>query len=171
MIVAIWFNPGTTKLTVDTATIVNKKAGIDISKASLPLNATTNVRVEAFGSYVLLYLNNSLDTMVTVSADRIFGKATLYVSHPRHPPALATIGSIKMESLSTLSFKSPVKSGKGSKKSVNVNVPANFSLSFDITPFRTVSELSSIIRYCKDNTDIGAGGRMPGIFLKIQLPN
>jgi len=163
LIVAIWFYPGTTKLTVDTATIVNKKAGIDISKASLPLNATTNVRVEAFGSYVLLYLNNSLDKMVTVSGDRIFGRATLYVSHPWYPPALATVGSIKMESLSKFSFRTAKTIRTASKTAVNV--PANFSLSFDIKPSKTSTELTSIIRYCKGSTDIGAGGRMPGIFL------
>ena len=152
------------------ATIANKNAGIEVSNAFLPLNTTTKVRVEAFGRYVLLYLNKSLDTIATVSADRIFGEATLYVSHPMFTPALASTGSIKMESLSTLSFKS-AKKIDSFPTIPNVYVPANFSLSFNITPFATVSELSSIIRYCKDNTDIEAGGRMPGILLKIQLPN
>ncbi len=151
---------------VETATIVNTNAGIDISNGFLPLNRTTNVRVEAFGRYVLLYLNNSLDTIATVSADRIFGEAILYVSHPRHPPALATIESIKMESLLTSSFKSAKTSGSAASKTA-VTVPANFILTFNIKPSRTVSELSSIIRYCYDSTDIGARGRMPGIFLKL----
>ena len=44
--VAISFYPETTKLIVDTATIVNVNAGIDISNGFLPLNAITNVRVE-----------------------------------------------------------------------------------------------------------------------------
>ena len=155
---------------MDIATIANEKAGIEVSNVSLPLNTTTKVRVEAFGRYVLLYLNYSLDTMVTLSADKIFGEATLYVSHPLHPPALATIGFINMVSLSTLSFKSPIII-LVQAPSNPITVPANFSLSFDIKPSRTVSGLSSIIRYCKDNTDIGSGGRMPGIFLKIQMPN
>jgi len=153
-------------LIVETATIANVIAGIEISNASLPLNAITNVRVEAFGRYVLLYLNNSLDSMVTVSADRISGKATLYVSNPWSTPALATVVSLQMNSLSSFSFKSAKKSTSSLFRSA-VTVPANFSLSFAIIPFRTVSELSSIIRYCKDNTGIGRGGGMPGIFLKI----
>ena len=67
-----------------------------------------------------------------------------------------------------MSFKSPLEIGNAPFRTAMtvpaITVPANFSLSFDIKPSRTVSELSSIIRYCNDNTDIGSGGRMPGNF-------
>ncbi len=81
------------------ATTENRNDGIDASTGSLPLNAITNVRVEAVGRNLFLYLNNSLDTKVTVSAQRIFGEATLYISDPWHTPAQANIGSIQMKSL------------------------------------------------------------------------
>ena len=96
---AIWFLPGTTKLLVRVATTANNNDGIESSVASLPLNEITNVRVEAFGRTVFLFLNNKLDSMKTLSADRISGAATLYISDPWYSPANADIGSIKMETL------------------------------------------------------------------------
>jgi hypothetical protein len=99
--IGIWFLPGSSKLTVRVSTTANGNDGTD-SIAALPLHATTNVRVEAFGRDVYLYLNNTLDTMITLSADRIFGPATLYVSDPWYTPASASIGSIYMNSLSAL---------------------------------------------------------------------
>ena len=68
-------------------------------------DATINIRVEAFGRALLLFFNNTFDSMVTVSADRISGAATLYISDPWHIPASASIGSIRMKSISSLSFK------------------------------------------------------------------
>ena len=84
------------------ATANNTNDGIGASIASLPLNATTNVRVEAFGRDVLLYLNNTLDSKVTVSADRISGAATLYISDPWYTPASASFGSYQMKSITAL---------------------------------------------------------------------
>ena len=84
------------------ATATNRDDGIGSSIASLPLNAITNVRVEAFGRDVVLYLNNTLDAKVTVSADRIFGEATLYVSNPWYTPASASFGSYQMKSITAL---------------------------------------------------------------------
>ena len=68
---------------VRVATTANVDEGIWGSIASLPLNATTNVRVEAFGHDVFHYLNNSLDSMVTLSANRISGEATHYYPNPK----------------------------------------------------------------------------------------
>ena len=144
--------------------------GIGASIASLPLHQTTNVRVEAFGRDVFLFLNNSYDSMVTVSAERVYGEATLYVSDPWYPPALASIGSIQMKSISSLSFKERAASdfnGLLSQLAVyeKTTVPANYSLSFDITPTDYVSRSASIIRYSQDKTDNGKGGRIPGMYL------
>ena len=170
MIVAIWFVGGTTKLHVRVATTTNVNDGIDSSIAALPLNCTTSVRVEAFGRDVILFLNNSVDTMVTVSADRIFGEAMVYASDPWHTPAPASFGFIKMESLSGLSFNSSSDfNGRLTRLAVYeiaTIVPANFALSFDIKPHGTVPDLASIIHYTKDKTNMGAGGRIPGTFLK-----
>ncbi len=59
------------------ATTSNSDEGIGGSTSSLPIHATTTVRVEAFGRDVLLYLNNTFDSKVTVSVDRISRAATL----------------------------------------------------------------------------------------------
>ena len=166
-IVAIWFVAGTTKLHIRVATLKKANAGIFASIGSLPLHATTNVRVEALGREVFLFLNNSFDSMASLSADRIFGAATLFVSNPWQPPALATVGSIQMKSLSALTVTAAsVFNGRLSKFAVyeKTTVPANFALSFKITPFEISSEWSSIIHYSKDKTNMGAGGRMPGMF-------
>jgi hypothetical protein len=143
--------------------------GISASIASLPLNATTNVRVEAFGRTLLLFFNNTFDSMVTVSADRIFGAATLYISNPWYAPALASISSIQMKSISSLSVSTAgAFNGLLTKFAVieSTIVPANFALSFDIKPFGTVSGLASIIHYSQDNSNIGPKGRIPGMSFK-----
>ena len=152
---------------VRVATTAGVDDGIWGSIKSLPLHTTTNVRVEAFGRDIFLYFNNSLDTMATVSADRIFGAASRYDSDPWWPSAQASISSIQMKTLSSKTFKTASEfNGPLSKLAVyqTTTVPANFSLSFDIKPFKTVSELASIIHYCKNNTYIGKGGRMPGMY-------
>ena len=69
---------GTTKLHIRVSTLNKANAGIFASIGSLPLHATTNVRVEALGREVFLFLNNSFDSMASLSADRIFGAATLF---------------------------------------------------------------------------------------------
>ena len=169
MIVAIWFVPGTTKLYVRVATTSNSDEGIGGSTSSLPINATTTVRVEAFGRDVLLYLNNTFDLKVTVSADRISGAATLYISDPWYTPASASIGSIQMKSISALTATATNFNGLLSQKAVNevTTVPANYALSFDIKPIGTVSGWGSIIHYTQDKTDLGPKGRIPGMYLNI----
>ena len=168
---------------VRVATILNGNEGIGGSIGSLPLNATTNVRVEAFGRALLLFFNNTFDSMVTVSADRISGAATLYISDPWYTPASASFGSYQMKSITALtptaSNLTPTANNltpSASKFNVPLSqlainekttVPANFALSFDIKPFGISSESTSIIHYSRDNTDGGAGGRMPGIVFSI----
>ena len=125
--------------------------------------------MEAFGRDIFLYLNNSLDTMATVSADRISGPASHYGSDPWWPSAQASISSIQMGTLSSKTFKTASEfNGPLSKLAVyqTTTVPANFSLSFDIKPFGTVSGLASIIHYCQNNAYVG---RMPGMYWKLQL--
>jgi hypothetical protein len=124
--------------------------GIASSILSLPLNATTQVRVEAVGRDVFLFINNTFDSMVTVSADRIFGEATLCVSNPWNTPASASIGSIQMKSISSLSV-STAKDFNGLLTKFAVYettiVPANFTLSFDIKPYKSSSRWTSIMQF------------------------
>ena len=150
------------------ATLTNVNAGIFASIRSLPLNATTNVRVEAFGLEVFLFLNNSFDSMCTVSAPRISGEATLFAPNPWSTAALATIGSIQMnETLKqTLYIASSAFNGPLSKSAVQENsvMRPNFVLSFDIKPSGKVSSMASIIHFVGSGSlDLGLLGRMPGM--------
>ena len=155
---------------VRVATILNGNEGIGGSIGSLPLNATTNVRVEAFGRALLLFFNNTFDSMVSVSADRISGAATLYISNPWSKTALASISSIQMKSISSLSVSTAgVFNGRLTKLAVyeTTTVPANFNLTFKIIPTGSFGLLANIIHYSKDNTNMGAEGQIPG----MPLPN
>ncbi len=170
MVVAIFFRPGSTRLAVRVATKNNVNEGIWASDRSLPVNATTSVRVEAFGRDVLLFLNNTFDSKVSVSADRVFGAATLHISNPWYTPALASISSIQMKSISSLSVSTAgVFNGLLTKLAVyeTTTVPANFNLTFKIKPIRSFGLLANIIHYSKDNTNIGPEGQIPG----MSLPN
>ena len=149
---------------------MNIRVGTDLnpddglgSVTSLPLNQITKVRVEAIGPYVTLYLNNTQDTFVELQGTRSSGIATLYVSNPWHTPALARIGSIQMTPFSASSvsgFNGPIS--KIAAYQETVNVPFNYSLSFNITPTGVTSDWTNIIHYTGDNSDIGTRGRMPG---------
>ena len=86
---------------VRVGTNINHNDGLD-SVASLSLNRTTYVRVEAVGSNVALYLNNKLDSSIILSGVRVSGQATLYVPDPWYSPALASIASIQMKPISAL---------------------------------------------------------------------
>ena len=80
---------------VRVGTNINHNDGLD-SVASLSLNRTTNVRVEAVGSNVTLYLNNTFDSSAILNGVRFSGQANCIVSSTSDTPALASIGSIKM---------------------------------------------------------------------------
>ena len=146
------------------ATTSNGNDGIDASTGSLPLNAITNVRVEAFGRDVLLYLNNTLDTKVTVSSDRISGAATLYISDPWYIPASASFGSYQMKSITALTATASNFNGLLSQLAVNelTIVPDNFALSFDIKPLGVSPHYTNILHYSKDKNNGGPEGRVPG---------
>jgi hypothetical protein len=152
---------------VRVATLTNVNAGIVASVRSLPLNTTTNVRVEAFGIEVLLFLNNSFDSMVTVSS-RVSGEATLFVPNPWSTAALATIGSIEMIPILRKTFYAASSSFNGplSKAVVREITPItpNFTLSFDIKPSGIVPSMASILHFIESGSlDLGAAGRMPGM--------
>ena len=148
------------------ATVNNVNDGIYASTKALPLNAKTSVRFEAVGRDLLLFLNNTLDSIATVSGDRYSGAATVYVSGPWGAPASARIASIKMSAITALTstpvsaVNGPLSNGIAFEKTT---VPANFALSFDITPTGTVAGWSSIIHYSGDTSDVGKLGRIPGM--------
>ena len=155
---------------VRVATNASSNDGISSSYAALPLNCVTNVRVEALGRQLHLYLNNTLDSAIFLSGDRVYGDAILYVSDPWHPAAIGTISPIELDQICELTQDAVHTSTSTLSRFLTFNrttVPENYSLSFDITPTGISSVWTNILHYTKDNSDGGAaGGRMPGkIFL------
>jgi len=152
------------RLHVRVGTDISWNDGFD-SFASLPLNQTTNVRLEAAGPYIILYLNNTVDNFVTLGGVRSSGQATLFVSDPWHTPASAKIGPIQMTPISEIEFlQSKAFNGRLSKAAAfeeTAVVPVNYSLSFDITPSGTTSDWANIIHYTRSMSDLV---RMPGNF-------
>ena len=148
------------------ATVNNVNDGIYASTKALPLNAKTSVRFEAVGRDLLLFLNNTLDSVATVSGDRYGGAATVYVSDPWHPSASARIASIKMSAITALTstpvsaVNGPLSYGIAYEKTT---VPADYALSFDITPTGTVEGWASIIHYTGDGSNVDKLGRIPGM--------
>jgi hypothetical protein len=114
---------------------------------------------------LMIFLNDSFEGFAKLSRDRISGDATVYVSSPWNPPAIAKVSGIKMAELK--SFTAPVSRVNGVlKKGLAVEmttVPADYALSFNITPLGVVSGWSSIIHYSGDGSNQGAKGRMPAI--------
>ena len=130
------------------------------------MNAKTNVRIEAVGKELTLFLNNSFEGYVRVSADRVSGDATVYVSDPWHPSASANLGNIKMTEINGKTSSRPVsaingafKQGSALEKTV---VPADYALSFDVTPLGVDQHWGNIIHYSGDESNAGPKGRMPG---------
>ena len=147
------------------------------SFASLPLLQTTNVRVEAVGSDFLLFLNNTLETQVTIKGIRRFGTAFLYASNPWSIPAMAKIASIQMTPISAITTVGANLRRLSQFATINEQliiardysgmntfVPVNYSLSFDITPTGTAN-WGNIIHYSGTGSDGGLRSRMPGIFV------
>ena len=87
---AIGFYPYTTKLFIRVATTLNTSLVFE-SFGNLPLNAKTNVRFEAVGRELMLFLNNTFERYELISADRISGNANVYVSDPWNQPAVANL--------------------------------------------------------------------------------
>ena len=90
------------------------------------------------------------------------------ISNPWAPAALASISKINMTSISSITgsgrslsdFSGPISKGSLIGKAV---VPADYAISFDITPTGLVSDLSSILHYTQDYSNIGLQGRIPGM--------
>ena len=153
------------------ATNKSVNEGISSSFSALPINCLTKVRVEAVGRDVHLYLNNTLDSAVQLSSERVFGDAILYVSDPWHPAAVGSISSINMVPITSMTQAIVSHSSTSTLRRfltyTRTNIPENYSISFDITPTGIVSSWANILRYTKDNTNAGPGGRIPGTYSSL----
>lgn len=152
--------PNTTQLSLFISTSTNAFEGV--SAPALPLNVSTNVRVEAVGREVYILYNSSLVALSMMNGTRISGNAIALISNPWESPANAIISSISMTPISKFSSRSiadysgPLARGIAYEKAY---VPEDFALSFNITLNGKVSGSSSIIHYTQDNTN---NGRIPG---------
>ena len=153
--IAIWFLPEM-RLQIR----LNSTEGID-STIALPLNQMSIVRIEAVGGEVRLFVNNAIDSIVFLSADRIYGDATLFVSNPWEDPATGTISPISMTSISQFSEKYWTHSTTSVIKPFltfnKTTVPQNFSVSFDITPTGIVQYgHANILHYSRNGKKSGS---------------
>jgi hypothetical protein len=124
------------------------------------------VKVEAVGREMAIFLNNTLTEFKIFSSDRFSGNATVFVSSPWYRPALASISSMNMKAISSLSGHSSFDySGPIIPKVIleKVFVPTDYAFTFDITPHSIVSETSSVIHFSLDGSDTGPKGRSPGL--------
>ncbi len=172
VILAIWFIGGSTRLHIRVATTANSNDGID-SISELPLNVKTNVRFEAAGRELMLFYNNSFQASGQVSADRISGNATVFVSDPWHNSPSANLGNIKMAEIKAVTAipTRPLSQVDGVVQQLSAYektvVPADYALSFDITPLARDNAWTNIIHYSGDGTNGGPKGRMPGMIMNI----
>ena len=126
----------------------------------MPLNAKTNVRVEAVGRQIMIFLNDSVDVLGQLSGDRITGSATVYASDPWHPTASAKLSNIKMDAIKAFSplplsnVNGALTKGSALEKTT---VPADYALSFDITPLGKSDDWTNIIHYAGEKN-----ARIPG---------
>ena len=137
--IAIFLAPNSAKLQIALSTTLGFQE--EVFTPSLPLNASTSVRIEAVGRDVFVLFNNSLVAFMTTQGDRIAAQnATLLVSDPWYPPAPATISGFSMTAITALSsrplaqFNGVVSLGSAYEKTF---VPQDYALSFNFTPLST----------------------------------
>ena len=159
--------PNSTLLYIFISTLSNANDGV--AAPALPMNETTNIKVEAFGKEVFIFYNSSLVALSTLNDTRISGNATVLISDPWTSPAKAAITSISLTSISSLSsrpianYAGPLAKGIAYEKTY---VPEDFALAFNITPNRLLLGSGSIIHYTHDNSN---GARIPGRCLLFSL--
>ena len=137
----------------------------------MPLNSKTQVRIEAVGKEVAIFFNNSIVHLSAQQGVRISGNATVMMSSPWYPAAIANISSITLTSISSITgsgqslsdFSGPISKGSLIGKTF---VPADYALTFDITPTGFVpNDWSNIIHFTQDYSDSGPKGRIPCMLL------
>ena len=133
---------------------------------SLPLNCKTNIRIEAVDKEVAVFYNNSIVGLRALKGIRYSGNVTVFTSSPWGSASLARISKINMTTIpfitgsdrSLADFSGPISKGAVIGKTF---VPADYALTFDITPTGLVSTDANIIHFTPDNTNWGARSCMP----------
>jgi hypothetical protein len=126
---------------VRTGTDVSWNAGVDPT-ATLPLDVATVVKIEAVGQTVRISYNNNEVASDVLPGTRLSGFANLYVAKHAAPNAL--FGKFDIQPVAPASFLTTV--GQIQSRYAGVfNVPADYSVSFEITPKSTSSGWSNVL--------------------------
>ena len=153
----ISFRPNSTtldvRITLDNNSSTKRLSAKLLSSKELPLNAQTNVRLEAFGRDIYLFLNNSFDSMISATKERHYGNDILYTINPLADDFIIPINSSPFSmtpiTSSPLSSQGQVGAFNGTILKLahfeTKIVPANFSLSFNIKPTGNQSSWSNVI--------------------------
>jgi len=158
----IWFNPGATSLLI---AFGGKDYLNYLSTKPLPLNVKTRVVIEAIGNQVVVFFNDVYEAYAGFPSERTTGTAHLFVSDPWHPPAKAILGNVRMVASevprgTAVNNETPLALTYGGV----VNIPANFSLTFEVTPKSIIGGWANILHYTKNGVDNAPISRMPAIF-------
>jgi len=141
---------------------------LGIDTWAIPLNAKTTVVVEAIGPIMTVHLNGVFAGFFEAPGTRPSGWAHLFVSDLWYTPANAVVANIRISAITKSQFPLCGLTNQmqlGPKYGGKVNVPVDYSLSFEITPKANVAGWSSIIHYSKDGKDNETpGSRMPAVF-------
>jgi hypothetical protein len=117
---------------------------------------------------MIVYLNGTLAGFFVFPSARITGEAFMFVSDPFYASANALIANIKINQLTESRREKMVPQLStefrlSSQYFGKMRVPADYSLSFDITPLGLINDWGTIIHFSMDGQDIATkGSRMPG---------
>jgi len=145
---AMWLMPGTTKVRTHIGQGASNYGNVADTTASLVIGKKTQIRIEATGRSVVVRFDGVVVAQYLASEDRIFGQATMYVSDPWHNPANALVEDFAITPYDP---------------AVEVNVPANYALSFDYEPVQAIGAWANLVHYSNNNAD---SSRMPACWLR-----
>jgi hypothetical protein len=163
---AVYVWPGSSRLHVRVGSDNATNGGIDTR--ALPINETTTVLLQAIGKDVSLFFNGTLAGYYEAPGTRFSGEAFHYVSSTWARPLVGRLEAITMTANNQTTYNTVSSIQSSGSFAVQpsykgrVIVPADYTLSFSITPRGTVPEWTNLLHYTRDNTD---GSRMPSIYV------
>jgi uncharacterized protein (DUF427 family) len=171
--IGVWFVPGTTSLFIRTGTDYSFDEGFARTPA-LPLNLATVVTIETAGKIVRVSYNGKVVAATVLQGNRLIGVANLYASTtlPGYVAPNALFGKFSMfmrvGKLPLPSYLIDVAPMAVNAYGGIVNVPADWTLSFQITPQAIAPGYTNVLWFMdKDtNADGLARSRMIAIWLQ-----
>lgn len=158
---ALWFLPGSTRLSFRFSTISGTTDGFDSVK-SLPIGSETKVTISVFGSLFQLYLNGTSAQNITLSSQRRFGNAYLYISNQWQASAIAILNNFLLTPLYHNQMEPNFAPNATSQ--ATLFVPVNYKLSCIIIPLANHSQLSNAFFFSQNQYDMGPSSMMPSLW-------